>query len=114
MTATSSPFDPPASTQPTNEKPSYLDYLAEQAQASLKIGQNLNGELKQPKPIKNELPAVWKLVHIDMLNRNEFGYKKYGTYLQPHNGRDALQDAYEEALDLAVYLRQSLYERNGK
>ncbi len=40
MTATSSPFNPPASTQPTNEKQSYLDYLAEQAQASLKIVKN--------------------------------------------------------------------------
>ncbi len=40
MTATSSPNDPPASTQPTNEKQSYLDYLAEQAQASLKIVKN--------------------------------------------------------------------------
>jgi hypothetical protein len=26
----------------------------------------------------------------------------------------ALRDAFEESLDLAVYLRQALYERDGK
>jgi hypothetical protein len=36
------------------------------------------------------------------------------TYLQAHNGRDALLDAYQEALDLAIYLRQALAERDGK
>ena len=49
-----------------------------------------------------------------MNSRLEFGTKKYGTGLQPFNGRDALKDAYEEALDLCNYLRQALYERDGK
>jgi hypothetical protein len=31
----------------------------------------------------------------------------------PHDGRDTLQDAYEEALDLAVYLGKLLMERGG-
>ena len=39
---------------------------------------------------------------------------KYGVGLQPHNGRDVLRDAYEEALDLCVYLRQAIFERDGK
>ena len=38
---------------------------------------------------------------------------RYGTALQPHNGRDALLDAYEEALDLAMYLKQAIVERDG-
>lgn len=29
------------------------------------------------------------------------------------NGRDALLDAYQEALDLVVYLRQVIYERDN-
>lgn len=33
--------------------------------------------------------------------------------LQPHNGRNALIDAYQEALDLVVYLRQALEECKG-
>jgi hypothetical protein len=38
------------------------------------------------------------------------GIMKYGTPLQPFNGRDALWDAYQVVLDLAVYLRQAIYE----
>lgn len=70
---------------------------------------SLNSE--QPDPIPNEQPAVWELVIQDMLERNQIGIKKYGTPLQPWNGRNALVDAYQEALDLCVYLRQAIYER---
>lgn len=69
---------------------------------------------KQPKPKKNGLPAIWDLVVDDMYARDAEGVKRYGTRLQPKNGRDAAVDAYQEALDLAVYLRQFLYERDGK
>lgn len=68
----------------------------------------------QPAPTTSVSPAVWDLVAADMKARDEFGEKKYGTRLQPHNGRDALMDAYQEALDIVVYLRQALYERDGK
>lgn len=68
----------------------------------------------EPAPIKNNLPAVWDLVVADMKARDQFGADRYGTHLQPHNGRDALMDAYQEALDLVVYLRQVIYERDGK
>lgn len=68
----------------------------------------------QADPVKNEHPGVWSLVLVDMAQRDIEGAKKYGTRLQPHNGRDVLIDAYQEALDLAVYLRQAIYERDGK
>lgn len=68
----------------------------------------------QPEPIKNDHPAIWQIVIMDMLNRDHVGRGRYKTPLQPHNGRDALSDAYQEALDLAVYLRQAIYERDGK
>ena len=67
----------------------------------------------QPAPVSNQRPAVWDLVMQDMKARNEFGKEKYGTPLQAFNGRDALKDAYEEALDLCVYLRTAIEERNG-
>lgn len=69
---------------------------------------------EQPDPTPNDLPPVWSLVLADMAARDALGRKRYGVPLQPHNGRDALRDAYEEALDLAVYLRQAVYERDGK
>lgn len=68
----------------------------------------------QPDPIPNSHPAAWSLVIADMAARDIEGTAKYKTRLQPHNGRDTLLDAYQEALDLAVYLRTALYERDGK
>lgn len=65
----------------------------------------------QAAPIANQSSAVWELVIEDMKARDAFGRSKYGTPLQAGNGRDALQDAYEEALNLAVYLRQAIEER---
>ena len=67
-----------------------------------------------PKPESPDKPAIWDLVIFDMSDRDRLGRERYGTPLQPDNGRDALQDAYEEVLDLCVYMRQALYERDGK
>jgi hypothetical protein len=67
----------------------------------------------QPAPRPTAAPAAWSLVMRDMADRDVFGATKYGVRLQPGNGRDALKDAYQEALDLAVYLRTAIYERDG-
>ena len=68
----------------------------------------------QAPPVPNQLPAIQDLVMRDLQERKAIGIKRYGTALQPHNGRDALLDAYEEAQDLCMYLRQAIYERDGK
>lgn len=65
----------------------------------------------EPDPIKTEEQPVWELVIEDMKQRDNEGRKKYGTPLQASNGRDALVDAYQEVLDLAVYLRQEIERR---
>lgn len=70
-------------------------------------------ERSQPAPQANSLPAVWDLVLADMVARDKQGEAKYGVRLQPGNGRNNLLDAYQEALDLAVYLRAAIYERDG-
>lgn len=57
---------------------------------------------------------VAPLVHADIDKRIVKGTVQYGEPLTTHNGRDALMDAYEEALDLALYLRQAIAERDGK
>lgn len=67
----------------------------------------------QPAPKRTSGPAIIDLVLEDVRQRDALGQRKYGTRLQAHNGRDALRDAYEEALDLAIYLRQALQERDG-
>jgi hypothetical protein len=48
------------------------------------------------------------MVIADLEARREFGRKKYGDELRVDNGRDALVDAYQEALDLCIYLRQRI------
>lgn len=64
----------------------------------------------EPMPKENSFPSIWELVIQDMQERHQLGIKKYGMPLQPFNGRNALIDAYQEILDLAVYLRQLIYE----
>jgi len=71
-----------------------------------------NMEWGEPAPIPNDRPSIHDLVIGDMLSRKEMGLKKYGTILQAGNGRNSLKDAYEEVLDLAVYLRQKIEEEN--
>lgn len=67
----------------------------------------------QPPPIPNQSRPVWELVIDDMRERDHVGRQRYGTPLQTHNGRDPLVDAYQEALDLVVYLRQAIEERRA-
>lgn len=51
---------------------------------------------------------VWPLVIKDMIARNEMGAEKYNRYLQTDCPDSMLQHAYEEALDLAVYLKTQI------
>ena len=64
----------------------------------------------EPDPKSGSGQEVWRLVINDMIERNNIGTEKYGTPLMTFNGRNALIDAYQEALDLCVYLRQAITE----
>lgn len=79
----------------------------------------------EPAPVRNDRASVQDLVIADLRERNDktaqlviadvegrkqLGLRKYGTLLQAFNGRNALMDAYQEALDLLMYLRQALEE----
>ena len=66
----------------------------------------------QPPP-KQGKTIVVDVVLADIRERAEAGRMKYGTYLETDNGRDPLWDAYQEALDLVMYLRQALLEREN-
>lgn len=46
-----------------------------------------------------------------MQKRAKLGEAKYKTRLQPHNGRDSLWDAIEEAADMLCYLYNEWEER---
>lgn len=64
---------------------------------------------RPPQPATGD---VWLHVLHDMEERRRHGIAKYGVPVQVGNGRDALVDAYQEALDLCAYLRQELEERD--
>lgn len=66
---------------------------------------------EQPRPKTNGQRFIQHMVIDDMHDRLKHGIRTYGTGLQVGNGRSAEQDAYEEALDLAVYLRQVVETR---
>lgn len=66
----------------------------------------------QPAPTPTDRTPTWELVIADMRERDRIGREKYGVPLTPGSGRDSLVDAYQEALDLAVYLRDEIEGRN--
>lgn len=66
--------------------------------------------MEQKPPVQNALPAVWDQVIADMHERDNVGRERYGTPLQPFNGRKPLVDLYQELLDAVVYIKQHLVE----
>lgn len=67
----------------------------------------------QQLPVPNDSVDIQTLVIKDIEDRRQVGIQRYGTALQANNGRDCLRDAYEEAIDLAMYLKQAIVERDG-
>jgi hypothetical protein len=67
----------------------------------------------QPPPLQNNNIPVVNLVQQDLIERSIHGKNKYGDYLRSHNGRNALQDLYEELLDACCYLKQRLTEEKN-
>lgn len=65
-------------------------------------------------PTKNEHPVIQELVMEDIRARLQLGIERYGTGLQPHNGRDMLKDLYDELMDAMIYTRGAIYERDGE
>lgn len=81
-------------------------------------------EHEQPAPVANDNPPTWELVIADIESghlrapqviadaraRDAIGRARYGTPLQAGNGRDSLRDAYEESMDLVVYLKNHMLD----
>ena len=77
------------------------------------IAKTNKSAIHEPDPTPGD-KVVLELVVKDLNDRAEVGKEKYGTYLMTNNGRDSLMDAYQEALDLVMYLRQAIEERKIK
>lgn len=59
----------------------------------------------QPLPTPGR-ECVQDALIAEIEQRKQLGIQRYGQPLMTHNGRDAIRDAREEAVDLAVYLMQ--------
>ncbi|QBZ71930.1 hypothetical protein SEA_KRADAL_31 [Streptomyces phage Kradal] len=70
-------------------------------------------ERDQPLPRPGKIPVQEVMIRA-IEERREYGKKKYGRVLETDNGRDALKDAWEEALDLFTYLTQARLERGDR
>lgn len=58
-------------------------------------------------------PRTKHTIIKEIAERRDHSIATYGQALHPHNGRDALRDAFEEALDLVMYLGQLDLEWNS-
>lgn len=67
----------------------------------------------QPLPAMGDGRDVMRELIGIVERRRSVGIRKYGRTLEPGNGRDALIDARDEAVDLAAYLTQAILERDG-
>lgn len=67
-----------------------------------------SGQTKEADTVRKLL----KEIETDLMERRALGLRRYGSLLQPGNGRDPLRDAYEEAQDLVVYFRQLMMARD--
>lgn len=86
------------------------------------IGQHLRAKhpesLKQREgdqrlPMVSDEEDIQSRVIRDIEKRRQVGIQRYGTALQPFNGRSTLLDAYEESLDKTVYLKSLLVMREA-
>ena len=67
--------------------------------------EDADSALRPPKDATDAVALKARFI-ADMKARDALGRARYGTPLQTNNGRDWLRDAYEESLDLLVYIRQ--------
>lgn len=71
----------------------------------------------QELPVPNDHPSCqerfMQRIGKEMPARMALGRHRYGTLLQPLNGRNFMRDAFDELLDLSVYLEGVAFEREA-
>lgn len=67
----------------------------------------------QPPPIPSDAVQITDLVIADLEERRQVGIERYGTPLQPFNGRNSLIDLYQEMQDGLLYIRQRIHEEQA-
>lgn len=68
-------------------------------------------EQPPPQPGRDNITDA---VIADLHEREQLGIRSYGRPLETFNGRDALNDLYDEWLDAIKYLKQHIMERDTR
>ena len=69
-------------------------------------------DFNQQAPEQGDGSEIYQLVLIDVCTRSQFGARKYGHALRTTADVDYLVNAYQETLDLLIYLRGEIEKRN--
>lgn len=98
-----------------SDSKSYRDYVIEmerQKEDQMEKNKIFTTKIFQAEdyiPVKDE---ITKAVIMDLASRAQRGLEKYDTTLGENNHQNMLQHAYEEALDMAQYLKKEITELN--
>lgn len=65
----------------------------------------------QEAPDQGVEAEIYQMVLHDVITRSEFGARKYGHALHVSANVDFLVNAYQEVLDLLIYLRAEIEKR---
>ena len=69
-------------------------------------------KIKQAEDYALVKDKITEAVIMDLVSRAQRGLEKYNTTLGENNHQNMLQHAYEEALDMAQYLKKEITELN--
>ena len=88
-----------------------MGYISDSKSFKQFMNMKIDTELKQYDDyfVKDE---VTKAVILDLVSRAKRGVEKYNTTLDENNHQNMLQHAYEEALDMAQYLKKEITTLN--
>jgi len=71
-----------------------------------------NSITQEYEAISSPKDYITRSVMVDLKERADRGYIKYGTTLNQNNHQNMLQHMYEEALDFAQYLKKEITTLN--
>ena len=87
----------------------YMVYLEKQMEDKM-----IQDKLVENDSISSPKDNITKSVMEDLKSRADRGYKKYNTTLGENNHQNMLQHAYEEALDLSIYLKKLIKTKQNE
>ena len=98
-----------------SDSKSYRDYVIEmerQKENQMEKNKIFTTKIFQAEDYYSVKDKITEAVIMDLASRAQRGLEKYNTTLGENNHQNMLQHAYEEALDMAQYLKKEITELN--